>query len=357
VTNDLHRNDSAAGQPANGHDRGGISAPNAIEVEHIVKRYGDFTAVDDISFEVRDGEIFGLLGPNGAGKSTLIRMMTTLIPITAGTARVGGHDVQKDPDAARRVIGVIPQALTSDLDLTIEENLNIYAKLYDVPAKKRKAAIDELLQLVDLTKWRNAQTKTLSGGMRRRLEIARGLVHSPQIFFLDEPTTGLDPVSRVAVWEMLTNIKAHRKLTILITTHYMDEADRLCDRVAIVDHGKLVALDTPAALKASVPGSNVIEVQFENPPANWQERLKNLSAVTSVQNESAGMFRVLSSNGSQTTTELVEAAVQAGLQVKSLSVQNTTLDDVFVHYTGRQLRDELQKAYAFVMPQRPGLQP
>lgn len=357
MTNNLHKNDSTAGQPANGHDRGGISVPNAIEVEHIVKRYGDFTAVDDVSFEVRDGEIFGLLGPNGAGKSTLIRMMTTLIPITAGTARVGGHDVQKDPDAARRVIGVIPQALTSDLDLTIEENLNIYAKLYDVPAKKRKAAIDELLELVDLTKWRNAQTKTLSGGMRRRLEIARGLVHSPQIFFLDEPTTGLDPVSRVAVWEMLTNIKAHRKLTILITTHYMDEADRLCDRVAIVDHGKLVALDTPAALKASVPGSNVIEVQFENPPSNWEERLRNLSAVTSVQNESAGMFRVLSGNGSQTTTELVEAAVQAGVPVKSLSVQNTTLDDVFVHYTGRQLRDELQKAYAFVMPQRPGLQP
>ena len=356
MVNDLHTNGATA-KPTNGHDRGGISVPNAIEVEHIVKKYGDFTAVDDISFEVRDGEIFGLLGPNGAGKSTLIRMMTTLIPITAGTARVGGHDVQKAPDAARRVIGVIPQALTSDLDLTIEENLNIYAKLYDVPAKKRKAAIDELLELVDLTKWRNAQTKTLSGGMRRRLEIARGLVHSPQIFFLDEPTTGLDPVSRVAVWEMLTNIKAHRNLTILITTHYMDEADRLCDRVAIVDHGKLVALDTPAALKASVPGSNVIEVQFENPPANWEERLKNLSAVTSVQNESAGMFRVLSSNGSQTTTELVEAAVQAGLPVKSLSVQNTTLDDVFVHYTGRQLRDELQKAYAFVMPQRPGLQP
>jgi ABC-2 type transport system ATP-binding protein len=357
VINDLHTNASSDGQPINGRDRNDIRVPNAIEVEHIVKKYGDFTAVDDVSFAVKDGEIFGLLGPNGAGKSTLIRMMTTLIPITAGTARIAGHDVQKDPDAVRRVIGVIPQALTSDLDLTIEENLNIYAKLYDVPAKKRKAAIDELLELVDLTKWRNAQTKTLSGGMRRRLEIARGLVHSPQIFFLDEPTTGLDPVSRVAVWEMLTNIKAHRNLTILITTHYMDEADRLCDRVAIVDHGKLVALDTPAALKASVPGSNVIEVQFEKPPANWEDRLKNLSAVTSVQNESAGMFRVLSSNGSQTTTELVEAAVQAGIPVKSLSVQNTTLDDVFVHYTGRQLRDELQKAYAFVMPQRPGLQP
>ena len=332
-------------------------APTAIEVEHIVKKYGDFTAVDDVSFSVKEGEIFGLLGPNGAGKSTLIRMMTTLIPITAGTARIGGHDVSKEPNAARRMIGVIPQALTSDLDLTVAENMNIYAKLYDVPAKERKASIDELLELVDLTKWRDAQTKTLSGGMRRRLEIARGLVHHPKIFFLDEPTTGLDPVSRVAVWEMLGNIKEHRQLTILITTHYMDEADRLCDRIAIVDHGKLVALDAPMALKASVPGSNVIEAQFDNPPADWEQRLHALDEVTSVQHEGAGMYRVLTGNGSRTTTQLVELAVQNGVQVRTLTVQNTTLDDVFVHYTGRQLRDELQKAYAFVMPQRPGLQP
>ncbi|HLV88871.1 MAG TPA: ATP-binding cassette domain-containing protein [Candidatus Sulfotelmatobacter sp.] len=333
------------------------TAPAAIEVDHIVKKYGDFTAVDDVSFSVREGEIFGLLGPNGAGKSTLIRMMTTLIPITSGKARIAGHDVSREANAARRMIGVIPQALTSDLDLTVEENMQIYAKLYDVPAKQRKASIDELLQLVDLVKWRDAATKTLSGGMRRRLEIARGLVHHPRIFFLDEPTTGLDPVSRVAVWEMLGNIKEKRQLTILITTHYMDEADRLCDRIAIVDHGKLVALDTPAALKASVPGSNVIEAQFENAPADWEQRLHSLDEVTSVQHEGAGMYRVLTGNGSRTTTELVELAVSSGVQVKSLSVQNTTLDDVFVHYTGRQLRDELQKAYAFVMPARPGLQP
>ena len=333
------------------------STPKAIEVEHIVKKYGDFTAVDDVTFDVREGEIFGLLGPNGAGKSTLIRMMTTLIAITAGKARIAGHDVQKEPDNARRAIGVIPQALTSDIDLTVEENLSIYAKLYDVPAKQRKQSIDELLEMVDLTKWRDAQTKTLSGGMRRRLEIARGLVHNPRIFFLDEPTTGLDPVSRVAVWEMLTNIKSKRQLTVLITTHYMDEADRLCDRIAIVDHGKLVALDTPAALKASVPGSNVIEVQFEHLPANWEQKLHTLEDVTSVQNESAGMFRVLTSNGSRTTTELVELAVQEGVPVKTLTVQNTTLDDVFVHYTGRQLRDELQKAYQFIMPDRPGARP
>lgn len=336
---------------------GSSNHPNAIDVIHIVKKYGDFTAVNDVTFHVGNGEIFGLLGPNGAGKSTLIRMMTTLIPITAGTAMVAGHDVQKDPDGARRCIGVIPQALTSDIDLTVEENLLIYAKLYDVPARKRKESIDELLELVDLTKWRGAQTKTLSGGMRRRLEIARGLVHSPKIFFLDEPTTGLDPVSRVAVWEMLTNIKKQRELTVLITTHYMDEADRLCDRIAIVDHGKLVALDTPFALKESVPGSNVIEVQFENPPEDWEARLEQLTDVKSVQHEGAGMFRVMTANGSRTTTALVEMAVQSGVSVKSLMVQNTTLDDVFVHYTGRQLRDELVKPVGFIMPPRPGMQP
>jgi len=340
----------------NGEDRGNGVA-KAIAVEHIVKKYGEFTAVDDVSFAVDEGETFGLLGPNGAGKSTLIRMMTTLLPITSGVARIAGHDVRREPDAARRAIGVIPQALTSDLDLTVEENLNIYAKLYDVPPRERKQNVDELLELVDLSKWRAAQTKTLSGGMRRRLEIARGLVHSPRIFFLDEPTTGLDPVSRVAVWEMLGNIKAGRRLTILITTHYMDEADRLCDRIAIVDHGKLVALDTPKALKASVPGSNVIEAQFSSPPADWEQQLHRLSEVTSVQAEGGNTFRVLTGNGSRTTTELVELAVRTGVEVRSLTVQNTTLDDVFVHYTGRQLRDETVKAYSFVMPERPGLRP
>jgi ABC-2 type transport system ATP-binding protein len=329
----------------------------AIKVENIVKRYGDFEAVKGVSFEVQDGEIFGLLGPNGAGKSTLIRMMTTLIPITEGKAFIAGFDVSRDPDQARRAIGVIPQAMTSDIDLTVEENLSIYAKLYGVPADKRKKNIDELLEAVDLVKWRHAPTKTLSGGMRRRAEIARGLVHNPKIFFLDEPTTGLDPVSRVAVWEMLNKLKSERQLTMLITTHYMDEADRLCDRIAIVDHGTLVALDTPIALKQSVPGSNVIEAQFISAPSNWEELLHKLPGVTSVQHEGSHMYRVLTSNGSNTTTALVEMALSAGVQLKSLSVQNTTLDDVFVHYTGRQLRDEQVKAYQFVMPDRPGMRP
>ncbi len=329
----------------------------AISVENIVKRYGDFEAVAGITFDVAEGEIFGLLGPNGAGKSTLIRMMTTLTHSTAGRAIIAGHDVAREPDAVRRTIGVIPQALTSDIDLTVEENLSIYAKLYEVPRAERERNIEDLLKAVDLLKWRDAQTKTLSGGMRRRLEIARGLVHNPRIFFLDEPTTGLDPVSRVAVWEMLNHLKTTRQLTMLITTHYMDEADRLCDRIAIVDHGKLVALDTPMALKASVPGSNVVEVQFMQESPEWSAQLHQLAGVTSVQPQSAGMYRLLTSNGSLTTTQLVEMTTSRGSTIKSLNVQNTTLDDVFVHYTGRQLRDEQVKALGFVMPPRPGMQP
>ena len=322
----------------------------AIEVDHIVKRFGEFTAVDDVSFQVKEREVFGLLGPNGAGKSTLIRMMTTLIPITSGRALVAGHDVTRDPDGARRSIGVIPQAMTSDMDLSVEENLLIYAKLYGVPAKKRKESIDELLELVDLTRWRNADVKTLSGGMRRRVEIARGLVHSPSIFFLDEPTTGLDPVSRTAVWEMITNIKARRNLTVLITTHYMDEADRLCDRIAIVDHGKLVALDAPRNLKASIPGNDVIEAQFRNPPPDWEQQLRSLPDVKSVTPEGNEMYRLATDDGSKTTTALVEHALHAGVEVHSLQVQHTTLDDVFVHYTGRALRDAAQAAFAYTPP-------
>jgi ABC-2 type transport system ATP-binding protein len=260
---------------------------NAIEVRDIVKKFGDFTAVSGISFEVKDGEIFGLLGPNGAGKSTLIRMMVTLLPPTSGTALINGFDVSKKADDVRRSIGVIPQAMTSDLELTVYENLLIFAKLYGVPRDTRTRLIGQLLEAVELTQWADKPVKNLSGGMRRRVEIARGLVHEPRVFFLDEPTTGLDPVSRTAVWGMLRKIKAQRELTVLITTHYMDEADKLCDRIAIVDHGKLVALDSPQSLKASIPGRDVATV---------------------------------------------------------------TLDDVSVHYTGRDLRDALQEPSAADSP-------
>ena len=317
----------------------------AIDVRNIVKKFGDFTAVNGVSFTVEEGEIFGLLGPNGAGKSTLIRMLTTLLPPTAGTALVSGFDVKEQADGVRRSIGVIPQALTSDLELSVEENLIIFAKLYGVPRAKRVKLIDELLAAVELTQWRSAPVKNLSGGMRRRVEIARGLVHEPRIFFLDEPTTGLDPVSRVAVWEMLRKIKSERDLTVLLTTHYMDEADKLCDRIAIVDHGELKALDSPLKLKTSIPGQNSLEVSFSAVPAGWIERLQQLPEVQAVSSQD-DIFRISTRNGPATTLALMEEAARSDIGVQSLSVQSTTLDDVFVHYTGRGLRDELQAASA-----------
>ena len=251
---------------------------STIEVSSLVKKFGDCTAVDGVSFTVEAGETFGLLGPNGAGKSTLIRMLVTLLPPTSGSASVNGFDVVKKADDVRRSIGVIPQAMTSDLELTVEENLLIFAKLYGVPRAKRTRLMADLIGAVELTQWADEPVKNLSDGLRRRVEIARGLVHEPKVLFLDEPTAGFDPVSRTGAWAMLEKITSERDLTVLLTTRDMDEADTLCDRVAIVDHGKLVALDTPARLKASIPGA----------------------------------------------------------------AETTTLDDVFVHYAGRDLRDAPQ---------------
>jgi ABC-2 type transport system ATP-binding protein len=313
----------------------------AIDVRGLVKKFGDFTAVKGVSFAVEEGEVFGLLGPNGAGKSTLIRMLTTLIPPTEGSASVSGCDIVKDPDGVRRAIGVIPQAMTSDLDLTVQENLLIYAKLHQVPRERRNKLIPELLAAVELSNWSDKLVKQLSGGMRRRVEIARGLVHEPRVFFLDEPTTGLDPVSRVAVWEMLQRLRAERRLTILVTTHYMDEADRLCDRIAIVDHGELKALDSPAMLKASIASRNVLEVSFSAVPEAWEARLAALPGVSHVIRHDA-VFRLDSDNGPATTQALVDAVRAAGITMHSLAIQSTTLDDVFVHYAGRNLRDALQ---------------
>ena len=312
-----------------------------LEVDNLTKCFGEFCAVHHLSFAVEHGEVFGLLGPNGAGKSTLIRMLTTLVPPTSGTARINGFDIVLSPNQVRQCIGVIPQAMTSDLDLSAEENMGIFAKLYGIPREKRRRTIQDLLAAVDLTPWADKPVKMFSGGMRRRLEIARGLVHEPKIFFLDEPTTGLDPVSRVAVWEMLSRLKRERDLTILMTTHYMDEADKLCDRIAIVDHGKLVALDSPLKLKAAVPGKNVLEASFSHVPAGWLGVLQALPEVAEVKAEDH-IFRVASYNGPATTVALLEAARKAGIAISTLSVQSTTLDDVFVHYTGHVLRDALQ---------------
>jgi len=318
----------------------------AIEVTGLRKCFGAFCAVEGLSFTVEHGEMFGLLGPNGAGKSTLVRMLTTLLPPTAGTARVNGFDVATEADEVRASIGVIPQAMTSDLDLSAAENMSIFAKLYGVARERRVRSIDALLDAVDLLPWRDKPVKQFSGGMRRRLEIARALVHEPTIFFLDEPSTGLDPASRVAVWEMITRLRQERNLTILLTTHYMDEADKLCDRIAIVDHGKLVALDSPLRLKASIPGNNTLEVSFSRVPDGWGDTLRALAEVQEVKAD-LPIFRISSNNGPRTTVDLMEAARIAQVEITSLSVQSTTLDDVFMHYTGRQLRDRLQDALGY----------
>jgi ABC-2 type transport system ATP-binding protein len=313
---------------------------NAIEVSGLTKRFGDFTAVDHVSFTVPEGELFGLLGPNGAGKTTLIRMMTTLTPPTEGSALIAGHDVRKDAEGVRNAIGVIPQAATSDPELTAEENLEIHAKIYGVPAEQRQDVVHNLLEAVDLSRFSDALVGTFSGGMRRRLEIARGMVHSPKILFLDEPTTGLDPVSRTNVWEMIEKLQRQSKLTILLTTHYMDEADSLCERIAIVDLGKLVALDTPTHLKSSVSANEVVEAEFSAAPADWQQQLSSLGDVVSV-TDHEGVTHIKSKNGPATLAAILDLARQRGVTVRHVTVQSTTLDDVFLHFTGRQLRDEL----------------
>ncbi|HEY6360291.1 MAG TPA: ATP-binding cassette domain-containing protein [Vicinamibacterales bacterium] len=232
----------------------------AIRADHLRKEFGDFVAVHDISLDVYAGSSFALLGPNGAGKSTLIRMLTTLVEPTAGRAFVAGHDVVREPDVVRRAIGVIPQALTSDPELTAAENLEFYAGLYSVPRRQWAELVTRLLEVVNLTAWRDRMVGTFSGGMRRRLEIARSLIHRPEVLFLDEPTTGLDPASRHAMWEMIRELQQSSGLTLFLTTHYMEEADELCDGIAICDHGRIVASGSPAELKREVGGRTLEDV-------------------------------------------------------------------------------------------------
>jgi len=225
-----------------------------IDVYHLIKRFGEQQAVDDISFTVEQGEIFGLLGPNGAGKSTTIKMLITLLSPTAGGARVNGFDIVRQTTAVRHSIGYVPQALSADGNLTGYENLLIFAKLYDLPRSTRKARIHEVLAYVGLEDASEQLVRTYSGGMIRRLEVAQSLLHQPQVLFLDEPTVGLDPVARQAIWEHLLNLKAQREMTIFLTTHSMEEADHLCHRIGIMHRGKIVAIGTPAELKAMVGG-------------------------------------------------------------------------------------------------------
>src|SRR5271157_2987761 len=306
----------------------------AIQTKDLTKRFGAFTAVDKVNFEVRRGEVFGLLGPNGAGKTTVVRMLTTLLPPSDGQAFVAG----------------------SDLDLTGWENVDIYGEFFGLSRRQRRERGHRLLHLVGLTERANDLVATYSGGMRRRLEIARGLIHSPDVLFLDEPTIGLDPQSRRAVWDLLETLRKESEITISLTTHYMDEAESLCDRIAIVDGGKIIALDTPIGLKAMVPGADRIDLVVEKNPAAIAEMLKPMPYLREVNLDGGNRLQLSSNDGAHAIPKVLDAVEQAGDRVTSITVQKLSLEDVFIHFTGRTLRDEpAKKVSLFVgagMPQQ-----
>jgi ABC-2 type transport system ATP-binding protein len=332
-------------------------ARQAVEVKGLTKRFGAFTAVDDVSFDLAEGEIFGSLGPNGAGKTTLLRMLTTLIVPTRGSARVAGFDVVKDAAAVRRRIGVIPQAMTSDLDLTGYENMDVFGRIYGVPARERRERIQYLLDMVGLTSRAHELVATYSGGMRRRLEVARGLVHRPEILFLDEPSSGLDPQSRRVMWDLLRQIRQESTTTILLTTHYMEEADALCGRIAIIDAGRIVALGDPQQLKRQLPGNERVSLAVMPLSAGLIDRLKALPFVHKVHVENETVH-VYVDNGATTLPALMDTIRSSGATVASASIHEQSLEDVFIHFTGKSIREEeARKVNLLVgagMPQRWG---
>ena len=329
----------------------------AIEVSGITKRYGQIAAVDNVSFDVTEGEFFGFLGPNGAGKTTLIRMLTTLLKPTDGHATVACCDVAKEPEKVRREIGVVPQAMTSDLDLTGYENMDIYGRFYSIASKERKERIYRLLEMVGLTARANDLVAAYSGGMRRRLEVARVLVHRPKILFLDEPTIGLDPQSRHVVWDFLKKLIEGDKMTVFLSTHYMEEAEALCNRVAIIDSGKIIAIGSPDELKSQIPGNDIISLSFENLPEDIVKRINELVFVHKVAIEN-NSIRVYVDSGASNLPLLIDEIKTFGAKILSATVHEQSLEDVFIHYTGKSIRQEDVKKVSFLIgagiPQRWG---
>jgi len=301
-----------------------------IETHNLTKKYKDLIAVNGINLKIEDGEIFGLLGPNGAGKSTVLLMLATLRKPTHGMATVNGFDVLKDPDKVRKSIGIVFQDPSSDDTLTGYENLKLHGLLYGMPAELREKRIREVLELLDLYDRRNERVKNYSGGMRRRLELARGLMHHPKVLFLDEPTLGLDPQAREHIWKYIEKLASEEKMTVIITTHYMDEADRLCDRIAIIDLGKIVALDTPDNLKRVV-GGDVIELKCKGCDSR---KLKELPYVKKVEAKDGSLLLTVV-DASKHLNDILKVAGE----VESVQVHRPTLEDVFIHYTGKEIRD------------------
>ena len=308
----------------------------AIQVQHLTRKFNDLVAVNDVSFEIEQGEIFGLLGPNGAGKTTTISMLATMQKPTSGQATVQGRDIETDQDGVRTEIGIVFQDQSLDEELTAAENMDFHGRLYRIPPPVRKQRIEELLHLVELHERRDDIVKTFSGGMRRRLEIARGLLHHPSVLFLDEPTLGLDPQTRNHLWEYIASLSKEKNITIILTTHYMEEADRLCDRIAIIDHGSIIALDTPSNLKNSI-GGDIVTVKTSDTGAAlnlltgaW------ISGIEVHQDE----VRIHLQHAEEHISDIITTLNQHQVPIQSVSIHKPTLEDVFLSFTGKTIREE-----------------
>jgi len=313
---------------------------NIIEVHGLTKKFKGFTAVDNISFDVRRGEIFGLLGPNGAGKSTTLRMLSTLAKPTAGSATINGHDIAKDDTEVRKSIGIVSEKMIMYNRLTAKENLWFFGCLFGIPKDTLRSRIDELLELVQLTKWKNAQVGTFSTGMRQRMNVIRALLNMPEVLFLDEPTLGLDPQSSVEIRDFIVKLNRENHTTIVLTTHMMVDADLLCNRIAIVDHGKIVALDTSSNLKKLISGANtaVLKIEVSNLTLGIMESIKSIACVDTVTQDDDTHLRIIA-HGEEAFDNVIDTIRAKGGKINTMENLLPTLEDVFLHITGHQVRD------------------
>jgi len=317
-----------------------------IKAEDLTKIFNkNLVAVDHVNFSVKNGEIFGFLGPNGAGKTTTINMLITVLKPTKGTASVLGYDVTKQANDVRKVIGVVPQEYTADEDLTGYENVILCADLYGIPREIAKKRALELLELVELTDFKDKRVETYSGGMRRRLELACGLINRPKVLFLDEPTLGLDVQTRTATWNYIRRLKKEYGMTLFMTTHYLEEADALCDRIAIIDHGKIIVSGTPSALKEGLGGDIITISVKEN--VDISEIVRSVENVKEVKNED-GAYRIKAKTGEVTAPFIIEALRKRGYTVTKLSLTEPTLNEVYLEYTGKAMRDIEESKEAFI---------